>query len=155
MTMILDASTAHRPEQDYVKITQISAVGSLADTVLRELISVEVGDAGNPLVAIPRAARFFRVASSGLGQPRSIWATPTVADELFHFSASAAQYPAEQGAASADVRPWFESVATALENVAGAHPSREAIDTVRQEFTQIAAQTMRLATNLVESHHRV
>ena len=155
MTMILDANTAHRPEQDYVKITQISAVGSLADTVLRELIAVEVGDTGTSLIAIPRAARFFRVASSGLGQPRSIWATPTVADELFLFSASAAQYSADQGARSADERPWFERIATALENVAGTHPTREAIDTVRQEFSRIAAQTMRLATNLVESHHRV
>lgn len=154
MTMILDASTAHRPEHDYAKITQISAVGSLADTVLRELIAVEVGDTDTPLIAIPRAARFFRMASSGLNQPRSIWDTPTVADELFHFSASVALRPADQGAASDDVRPWFEDVAAALEDVASAHPTRSAIDKVRQEFTQIAAQTMRLATNLVESHHR-
>lgn len=153
MTMI-DVGTTTRPEGDYLQIARLSAIGSLADSVLRELITFESGNAPRPLFGITRAAEFFRRAASGAGQPRSIWSAPTLADELLYFSAGGPENLEGTGApANDDARPWMDEVASALEAVSVGSPTLEEIERVRSEFAKIADHTMRFASQLVDARH--
>lgn len=153
MTMILDDSMVSRAENDYKKITEISALGSLADTVLREIIIIEADAVDAPLVGIPMAARFFRDVSAELNRPRNIWDTPSSAHELLHFTGSGTATPTVGAQDSVDLRPWLDQVANALECAASGRPSAEAIGTVRREFTQIADDTMRSAAQLASTRY--
>ena len=155
MTMLTDISASSRLDHDYVKVAQVSAIGSLADTILRELISIQIKDIDAPRVAVQRAASIFRMAATELNQPRSIWESSTEASELFHFSVHVTKHSWITHTSSDDnVRPWFEQVAEALESVSSDSPTVEALEMVRREFSEIASQTMRLAAQLVESRHR-
>lgn len=155
MTLLTDPSASNRLDHDYVKAAHVSAIGSLANTVLRELITIQIEDQKTPSVAIQQAATIFRMTASALGQPRSIWDTSTDASELFHFSVHVTKHSWTIQTSDDDgVRPWFEQVAAALESVSGDSPTAEAFEMVRREFSEIASQTMRLTAQLVESRHR-
>lgn len=154
--MLADSSASSRLDHEHVKVAQVSAIGSLADAILRELITIQIEGGGSPRTAIERAATIFRMAASELDQPRSIWESSTEASELFHFSVHITRHswtvPVSE---SENVRPWFEQVAAALESVSSDSPTVEALEMVRQEFSAIASHTMRLAAQLVKSRHRV
>lgn len=156
MTVILDASVANRPERAYTRVAQVSSLGSLADAVLAELIALEWGVSDSELVAVPRAVEMFRFAAQEASAPRRIWSTGRVASELLHFSAgSGSAFAAASRQGDNEFVPWLEKVADALEAVAGGDAVAADRQLVREEFSQIATQTMRVASRLVEMRHRV
>lgn len=147
MTMIYDDSATTRAEIEYAEITQVSAIGSLADSVIRELSRLQTGDmSGEQLVGIPLAASAFRSAIEEIDRPRNFWETPTSAADVLHFAvppfASRGAFVAED---STDLKPWLNAIAEMLESVAAGSPSAEQVALLREQFSDIALQTMRVA----------
>lgn len=154
MTMILDDNVVSRAENDYSRIAQISAVGSLADTVLRELIAFEAGDTDISLVGMPLAAAAFRSASSELDEPHTIWTAPSSAVELLHFSGSGFSTAATPRPFNAEsLRPWLDAIVDALEAASAHTATEQEVDLIRREFTQIADGTLRSVSRLATSRY--
>lgn len=147
MTMIYDDSATTRAEIEYTEITQISALGSLADSVLRELSRLQTGDmSGEQLVGIPLAAAAFRSAIEEIDRPRNFWETPTSAADVLHFTVAPAN---SRGAFvvedATDLKPWLNAIAETLESVVEGSSSAERVGLLREQFSDIALQTMRVA----------
>lgn len=154
MSLVLETRGVSELDVDYSRATQLSTIGSLADAVLRELIAIELGALRpDQLVAVPQAAKIFRLAATQYAHPRTIWDAHSVVDDIVHFSSpvsgdlgTAAEPQAD------DIQPWLVGLADALEALTKQTTDSTAIDLVRREFTQISQSTMRSASRMVSGH---
>ncbi|MFE6734593.1 hypothetical protein [Microbacterium sp. NPDC057650] len=154
MSLVLESHGVGELDIDYSRATQLSTIGSMADAVLRELIIIELGTLdSDKLVAVPQAARIFRLAATQYAHRRTIWDAHSVLDDLVHFSSPGSD---DIGGAPEpqvdDLQPWLVGLAGALESLTEQVPNPDAIDLVRREFTQISQSTMRSASRMVSGH---
>lgn len=141
---VLDGSTIHESDVDVRSVAQLSAVGTLADEVLADLIKADAGVLPtSESSAIRRASDLFSSAVQVAQSPASLWTPSGLADALRKMSAPAGVGPAS--VASSDNAGWLEwlkRVASALASAVVGEADRNDLDLLRVDFTAIAAGTM-------------
>lgn len=138
--------TAHVLDQvgssdpDLHAVSQLTAMGALADEVVGDLIRVRAGlIRGSDSNALKRAAALFGAAARSQAGSGNLWAASRIPDALRLIADSTSR---SSGLPSDDARAWVADVASQLDSTTADSADVEVVAKLETQFRSIAVATL-------------
>jgi hypothetical protein len=127
---------------DFQAVSQLTAMGALADEVVGDLIQISAGlIKGSDSAAIANAARIFAYAANAQSEPSSgLWDANRLPDAL-RLLADSSNVPTAI-LPSEDARAWVSSLATDLDQVARGEADSSVAGRLESTFRSISVATL-------------